>query len=113
MRNYVNTDDELKLLYELTGLARLLSVELIQTLLGCSQCRLPDPRAYGHQSSGRGLRWMGSTYFSKSLQCSLSPTTEICWQQVQQEQETSRHGYSSVRLLSCKWNIDENRGMKY
>ena len=77
MRNYVNTDDELKLPYELTGLAHLLSVELIQALLGCLRCRLPDPGAYGCWPSGRGLLWMGSTYFSKSPQCSRSPNNTL------------------------------------
>lgn len=55
MRNYVNTDDELKLLYELTGLAHLLSLELIQALLGCSWCRLPDPRGLGPLGVGKGV----------------------------------------------------------
>lgn len=62
MRNYVNTDDELKLLYELTGLAHLLSAKLIQALLGCSRRRLPGPWAYDCWPSGRGLLWMGSTF---------------------------------------------------
>lgn len=89
MRNYVNTDDELKLLYELTGLAHLLSVELIQALLGCSWCRLPDPGALGCWPSGRGQLWMGSTYFYQSLECSQSLDNEIHWQWVQKEQETT------------------------
>lgn len=97
MRNYVNTDDELKLLYELTGLAHLLSVELIQALLGCSRCRLPDPGAYGRQPSGRGLLWMGNTYFSKSLQCSRSPNNEMHWQQVR-----ARAGNITPQLKLCQ-----------
>lgn len=55
LRNYVNTDDELKLLYELTGSAHLTAAELIQALLGCQQCGLPDPGACSHQPSGKGL----------------------------------------------------------
>lgn len=77
MRNYVNTDDELKLLYELTGLAHLLSVELIQALLGCLRCRLLDPGAYSRWPTGRGLLWMGSTYSPKSPQCSQSPNNML------------------------------------
>lgn len=68
MRNYVNTDDELKLPYELTGLAHLLSVELIQALLGCSWCRLPDLGACGRWPSGTGLLFHISTMFLESEQ---------------------------------------------
>lgn len=85
MRNYVNTDDELKLLYELTGSAHLLSVELIQALQGCSRCRLPDPGAYGRRPAGRGLLWMGSIPFPKPPQGSRSPNNEMRWQWVRQE----------------------------
>lgn len=86
MRNYVNTDDELKLLYEWTGLAHLLSVELIQALLGCSWCRLPDPGAWSCWASAREQLWMGSTYSSQFPQ---SLNNEAHWQWVQKEQETT------------------------